>query len=50
MYMRDPIHDANVKCLKKYGPVWVQFAFSTFQDVNVCDPELIRDLLIKDFR
>lgn len=48
--MRDPIHDANVKCLKKYGPVWVQFAFSTFQDVNVCDPELIRDLLIKDFR
>ena len=50
MYALDPMHDANLKCLKKYGPVWCQFGFSTFQDVNVCDPELIRNLLVKDFR
>lgn len=50
MYLRDPMHDANLKCLNKYGPVWAQFAFSTYQEINVCEPELIRELLIKDFR
>lgn len=50
MYALDPMHDAHLKCLNKYGPIWCQFGFSTFQDVNVCDPELIRELLVKDFR
>lgn len=49
-YFLYPIHEADLKCLQKYGPIWSGNVFSTFKEINICEPELIREILIKDFR
>lgn len=45
-----PLHDYNLKCLKDYGEVWISFANSTYNDLYIVDPELIKQVLVKDFK